>query len=184
MEEAKYEFQGAVIPLSQILRAIERQISTLANRDDKFLHWQDQHDWMHHRNVEARLTTLEAAAQMAHAHVSGVTTVAETAPPEESKGSSASSAPTTGRVGKPSESSLANQDWTPTPSVQTETTSESRRLIESIVFECERWLRDTPYRFVKDMRPSFSSFLRSTLQSHMTSGAIKAGDPGLVGHDC
>ena len=47
--EALWEFQDSRMPLQQALRAIQHQISLLANRQETVSHWQEMHDFHHYK---------------------------------------------------------------------------------------------------------------------------------------
>ena len=129
-----------------------------------------------------RLTAVEAALENLSARLEQLT-----AP---SSGSVTSYAPYTWAGTASTPFPLPGASPTLTPMPETETTTESfKSLIDGILDECEKWWRswwDSP----KEMRyfsaltlPSFSSFLRSTLQSRLTSTLTRDGDPGSVDHE-
>ena len=101
--------------------------------------------------------------------------------------SSPSSVRTPGPAARPSPSQPASPASTPEPSIPVAPASDSfKSIIQAIVNECDEWLRGSEARnwranlyWHPNMRDQdFSSFLRSTLQRHMTSGESRVGDRG------
>jgi hypothetical protein len=148
------------------------------------------------QRLEERLLALEAqfAALIVSAHHHAETESASSSlaeiremmwealqPAEKPSSPSSEVTPAGMQTEPPSGSPPAKVGSKPTPSAQTEPTSDYSRSISSIVSECDVWWKLRWPSLDPGALADFSSFLKSMLQWHMPSGSTKAGFPGHVG---